>query len=285
MIVVQRPEGSYSGYKNKIVSFTNGEISLGASVKTSNNYEEQNNLVLLHGSGGLGSDTKLWERVGLDLGYKVITIDHFTGRGIEKLLYDGSKEKPMSFFEVYDDFLCFSQAHSKIFDNVSTSVVGFSMGGAAAMLLNSDDYEKVFALYPLVLPFMKEFEAVDGRGLKCFFGASDNWTKPEALEMLNSRREEGGPILSQRFEDSYHSFSKPCTSAKFKVLDLLAEDSDIYNVKNREEFSSIYKNQYSSSRNIELKDTKIEFSFEATKEVLSQFFDEDVDLESYLQIL
>ena len=165
-------------------------------------------VVLLHGSGGVGTNVIDWENELNAMGVATFVLDAFTGRGIVQTSTDQASLGRLAM--TYDAYRALEvlEKHSRI-DPQRIAVMGFSRGGQAALYSSVKRFQKMhgpasgrdFAAY---IPFYASCgttfvadDEVSPNPIRMFHGAADNYV-PVApcrgyLERLKAK---GGVVLN-----------------------------------------------------------------------------------------
>ncbi len=215
-------------------------------------------VVLLHGSGGVGTNVVDWENELNAMGVATFVLDAFTGRGIVQTSTDQASLGRLAM--TYDAYRALEvlEKHSRI-DAQRIAVMGFSRGGQAALYSSVKRFQKMhgptsgrdFAAYiPFYASCGTTFVAdnqVSPNPIRMFHGAADNYV-PVApcrgyVERLNAK---GANVTLTEYAGAHHvfdgrAFKTPVVAAKSQSTRgcELAEEKGgvVVNVKTRQPFS------------------------------------------------
>ncbi len=142
-------------------------------------------VVLLHGSGGVGSNVLDWEQYLNAMGVATFVLDSFTGRGIVNTNYDQSQLGRLNMIvDVYRalDVL----AKNPRIDPTRIALMGFSRGGQAALYASLKRFQRLYGpvgrefsayivFYPLCNTIFHEDEDVADKPIRIFHGGADDY--------------------------------------------------------------------------------------------------------------
>ena len=215
-------------------------------------------VVLLHGSGGVGTNVIDWENELNEMGVATFVLDAFTGRGIVQTSTDQASLGRLAM--TYDAYRALEvlEKHSRI-DPQRIAVMGFSRGGQAALYSSVKRFQKMhgpasgrdFAAY---IPFYESCgttfvadDEVSPNPIRMFHGAADNYV-PVApcrgyLERLKAK---GANVTLTEYAGAHHvfdgrAFKTPVVAAKSQSTrgcELAeAKGGVVMNVKTRQPFT------------------------------------------------
>jgi dienelactone hydrolase len=159
-------------------------------------------VVLIEGSGGIGSNVDYWDRQFLSHGIATFTIDGFTGRGIESLVADQSKLGLMNMILDLYRGLGVLAKQPKV-DANRIAVMGFSRGGFIALYSAMKRFQTAWndsgvtpAAYIPLYPFCN-LEFVDdadvaGGPIRIFHGEADDYVPIGPCQAYVQRLKQAG---------------------------------------------------------------------------------------------
>ncbi len=142
-------------------------------------------VILLHGSGGVGSSVIDWETYFLSLGVATFVLDSFSGRGIANTINDQSQLGRLAQTEDAYRALATLSKHPRI-DPDRIMLMGFSRGGQNALYASLSRFQKMHAqtgtqfaafvsFYPdCTYTYLEDEDMVD-KPVRIFQGTADNY--------------------------------------------------------------------------------------------------------------
>ena len=142
-------------------------------------------VVLLHGSGGIGSSLLDWEEEFNAMGVATFVIDSFAGRGIVNTLNDQSQLGRLAMIVDAYRALALLAAHSRI-DPTRIALMGFSRGGQAVLYAALKRFQRMYGQtgqeFAAYIPFYadcnttyRDDEDITSRPVRLFHGAADDY--------------------------------------------------------------------------------------------------------------
>ena len=154
-------------------------------------------LVVSHGSGGISDIDLDFASIACKQGYQVAIIDHFTSRDINYNLLNSIDDLRPSFAEREEDILSVAENY-----NVNKKLVlGISAGGTAAISV-SNEFEKVFAVYPALVAITSKM--LTAQNITIVTGKDDNWTPADQANRFAKHVDVDLHVL-----EGYHGFLNP----------------------------------------------------------------------------
>lgn len=178
-------------------------------------------VVLLHGTDGPQSSSALAWRLALNtLGYSIVRLDSYSGRGLSQASTDQASVS--QFTQVYDAYRLVEvlAAHPRI-DPDRIVLMGFSRGGTAALYASLARFHEMYGpasgSIAAYLPFYGScnFELTDGlrmvdAPLRAFHGGADDWTSATVCgDYVTSLAAHGADAAITVYPDVYHAFDSP----------------------------------------------------------------------------
>jgi dienelactone hydrolase len=174
-------------------------------------------VVLIEGSGGIGSNFDHWDRQFLAHGVATFTIDGFTGRGIASLVADQSKLGLMNMIvDLYRGLGAL--ARQPRIDPARVAVMGFSRGGLIALYAAMKRFQTAWndsgvtptayiPLYPVCnFQFLDDAD-VGGGPIRIFHGAADDYVPIAPCEAYVQRLSQAGrDVAITALPDAYHAY-------------------------------------------------------------------------------
>jgi dienelactone hydrolase len=173
--------------------------------------------VIIHGSGGLGTDTDRMFEFCKKNGYDVLYMDHFEPRKITKIFYSNNDLIRPDYFDLAQDWSAYVDKELfGSFDEVN--LVGFSLGANAALILNDARFFKCFAFYPSYAPASESLLKAFTENVTFFFGSLDIWTPSSTvLKFQKEGRIFGKTVV---YDGAYHGFFRKKYFSQNGVLPL-----------------------------------------------------------------
>lgn len=215
-------------------------------------------VVLLHGSGGVGTNVVDWEHELNSMGVATFVIDAFTGRGIVATNTNQGQLGRLAM--TYDAYRALEilEKHSRI-DPQRIAVMGFSRGGQAALYASVKRFQRLhgaasgrdFAAYITFYAscgtkFIDDDE-VSPNPIRMFHGAADNYVPvAPCRDYVERLKAKGAKVTLTEYAGAYHvfdgrNFKPPVVAEKSQVTRncQLAETQNgvVVNVKTKQVFS------------------------------------------------
>ena len=182
-------------------------------------------VVLIEGSGGIGSEVDHWDRLFLSHGIATFAIDGFTGRGIVNLVADQSKLGLMNM--IVDAYRGLGVlAKQQEIDPRRVAVMGFSRGGLITLYSAMKRFQSAWnesgvtpaayvPLYPLCnFQFIGDEDVVGGP-IRIFHGAADDYLPIAPCKAYVERLKKAGRDAEiTALPDAYHAFDMPSLPSK-----------------------------------------------------------------------
>jgi dienelactone hydrolase len=176
-------------------------------------------VVLMHGSGGMGSNIELWERQFNAIGVATFAIDGFTGRGLTSTSTNQTLLGRLNFILDIYRALDVLAKHPRI-DPQRVALMGFSRGGQAALYASLTRFHKMwnrsgveFAAY---IPFYPDCATtfvgdtdVD-RPIRIFGGTPDDYNPIALCKAYAERLKAAGrDVEVTEYPKAPHAFDGP----------------------------------------------------------------------------
>jgi dienelactone hydrolase len=176
-------------------------------------------VILVHGSGGLGSGPEFWAKYLNEMGIASFLLDSFTGRGLVSVSTDQAKLG--RFNMVLDTYRAFDvlRAHPRI-DPARIVPMGFSRGGQAVLDASFRRFQEMwdpavqFAAYiPLYascsIAVIRD-DDVAPQPIRQFHGTADDYVPVAPCRAYYERlRAAGKDATLTEFPDTHHAFDNP----------------------------------------------------------------------------
>jgi dienelactone hydrolase len=187
-------------------------------------------VVLVHGSGGVGSNVNRWAGELNEIGVATFLLDCFTGRGIQSTIPDQSRLGGLAM--IYDayralELLC---RHPGI-DSTRVGLMGFSKGGFVALYASMKRFEAYYATagteFAVYIPFyarcdiaFERDEDVVDRPIRMYHGEADDWIPVEPIRRYVARLKAAGKdVLLTTYPAAQHAFDSPTYPPVFRFTD------------------------------------------------------------------
>jgi dienelactone hydrolase len=215
-------------------------------------------VLLLHGSGGVGTNVVDWEEQLNSIGVATFVLDAFTGRGIVGTSTDQAQLGRLAM--TYDAYRALEilERHPRI-DPQRIALMGFSRGGQAALYASLKRFQRMhgpasgrdFAGYmPFYAPCGTTYiddDEVSPSPIRMFHGAADNYVPvAPCREYVARLKAKGAKVTLTEYPGAYHvfdgrNFKTPVIAAKSQSTRncQLAETQNgvVVNVKTQQAFS------------------------------------------------
>jgi dienelactone hydrolase len=177
-------------------------------------------VILVHGSGGVGTHEKRWANELTGTGVAVFILDSFSGRGIDETAVDQSQLSLGAM--IVDAYRALERlaAHPQV-DPGRIAVMGFSRGGYVSLYASLIRFQRLhapahaeFAAYLAFYPFCNasflEDEQVSDRPIRIFHGAADDYTPiGPCREYAERLRRTGRDVQLIEYPGARHAFDNP----------------------------------------------------------------------------
>jgi dienelactone hydrolase len=215
-------------------------------------------VVLLHGSGGVGTNVVDWEQELNSMGVATFVLDAFTGRGIVATSTNQGQLGRLAM--TYDAYraLQILEKHSRI-DPQRIAVMGFSRGGQAALYASVKRFQRMhgpasgrdFAAY---IPFYAscgtkfvDDDEASPNPIRMFHGAADNYVPvTPCRDYVERLKAKGAKVTLTEYPGAHHvfdgrAFKTPVVAAKSQSTRNCqlaeAQNGVVVNVKTGQAFS------------------------------------------------
>ena len=173
--------------------------------------------VLIHGSGGVGSNVHRWAVEFNNIGMAAFIVDCFSGRGITSTIPDQSQLGGLAM--IYDTYRALDVLanHSQI-DKTRVAAMGFSKGGFAVLYASMRRFQGYYATggveFAAYLPFYARCdiafaldENVTDHPIRIFHGEADDWVPVEPAKRYVARLQAAGKdVKITTFPGARHVF-------------------------------------------------------------------------------
>lgn len=183
-------------------------------------------VVLVHGSGGIGSNVGRWADAFLEHGIAAFVLDCFTGRGISSTINDQSQLENLTV--IYDAYRALETLLKvSLIDPKRIALMGFSKGGFAALYASLHRFQRYYAPsgaeYAAYIPFYPRGdirfdgdEDVSDRPIRLFHGEADDWIPVGPTRAYAERLQAAGhDIRMTTYPGARHSFDSPTYPESF----------------------------------------------------------------------
>jgi dienelactone hydrolase len=213
-------------------------------------------VILIHGSGGVGSNVNRWAGEFNQLGVAAFIIDCFTGRGITSTIPDQSQLGSLAM--IYDTYRALEllAKHPHI-DKSRIAVMGFSKGGFAALYASMKRFQAYYAPpgveFAAYLPFyarcdlaIAQDENVADRPIRIFHGEADDWVRVEpAIHYVARLKAAGKDVQITTFPGARHAYDSATYPEVFAFADaevvsrcrVIEKDGYIFNLDTAKPFT------------------------------------------------
>lgn len=174
-------------------------------------------VVLVHGSGGIGSNVRDWADLLNKQGYAVFLLDSFSGRGIASTVEDQTRLSAAAM--LYDSWRALEllSKHPRI-DPSRIAIMGFSKGGFAALYSALTRFQKShgpqnlkfaghIVFYAACNTAFVEDLVTDKTPIRFFHGLADDYTLAEPCRVYaNKLKETGNDAVFFGYAGAHHAF-------------------------------------------------------------------------------
>jgi dienelactone hydrolase len=181
-------------------------------------------VILMHGSGGIGSDIEPWTHALNAAGFATLVVDSFSGRGITNTIQDQTQLNSLAM--VFDGYRALNllSKHPRI-DASKISIMGFSKGAVASIFSAStrftalygggDKFASHIGLYtPCNTRVMGDTD-VTGAPMRFFHGTTDDYVSVKPCRIFVSElKAKGVDATLTEFDNTEHAYDVPMYPGK-----------------------------------------------------------------------
>ena len=183
-------------------------------------------VVLVHGSGGIGSNVSQWAEAFLENGIAPFLLDCFAGRGISSTINDQSQLDNLTL--IFDAYRALETLLKiPLIDPKRIALMGFSKGGFAALYASLRRFQKYYAPpgaeFAAYIPFYPRGDIrfdgdddVSERPIRLYHGEADDWIPVAPTRAYAERLQSAGrDVRITTFPGARHSFDSPTYPESF----------------------------------------------------------------------
>jgi dienelactone hydrolase len=180
-------------------------------------------VILIHGSGGVGSNVDAWAKEINSLGIAAFILDTFTGRGIVNTLSDQSQLDSLAMMiDAYRALALLAQ-HPRI-DPERIAVMGFSKGAVTAVYSSNERFRKLYdpiavgfaahiGLYTPCNVQYRDDDKVTGAPIRLFHGIADDYVSiAPCRDYVERLKRAGANVSLTEYPDTYHAYDNALLS-------------------------------------------------------------------------
>ena len=177
-------------------------------------------VILLHGSGGLGSAADMWARDFAEIGVSTFLLDYFTGRGLASVSADQSRlGRLQAILDAYQALAILAK-HPRIDPN-RIALIGFSRGGQATLYASLQrfhgmwnqsgaDFAAYLPFYPDCMTTFVDDTKIKPVPVRMFHGAADDYNPaPQCTAFMERLKAAGVDVTQTLYPGASHSFDSP----------------------------------------------------------------------------
>ena len=174
-------------------------------------------VVLVHGSGGIGSNYGMWAGELNKAGFATFVADSFTGRGITNTITDQSQLSTYTMMNDAFAALAVLGKHPRIDPN-KIAVMGFSKGAVPALYASMNRFQSAHApegasfaayigFYTPCNTAMIDDEKVSAKPIRLYHGIADDWVPVGPCRDYVARLKKAGANIDLvEYPGAYHAF-------------------------------------------------------------------------------
>src|SRR5579863_9455226 len=174
-------------------------------------------VVLVHGSGGVGFNSGMWEDELNKAGFATFVIDSFTGRGINNTIVDQSQLSSYAMMNDVFAALGMLAKHPRI-DPGKIAVMGFSKGAVPSLYASMMRFQKAYApegasfaayigFYTPCNVALIDDEKVSAKPIRLYHGIADDWVPVGPCRDYVARLKKAGANIDLvEYPGAYHLF-------------------------------------------------------------------------------
>jgi dienelactone hydrolase len=190
-------------------------------------------VVLVHGSGGVGSNIGRWAQELNGAGFATFALDSFSGRGITETATDQAQLSHVGMIVDAYRALARLATHPRI-DPARIAVMGFSKGGFVALYASLTRFQRMHAppglefaayvpFYPICIRTYIDDGQVSTRPIRIFHGGADDWLPIAACRQYVDRlRQAGKDIQLTEYAGAQHGFDNPTSPPTLRLPNVQA---------------------------------------------------------------
>jgi dienelactone hydrolase len=180
-------------------------------------------VLMVHGSGGIGSNIDAWARELNELGVSTFVLDGFTGRGLTNVNTDQALLGRLNLILDAYRALDILAKHPRV-DPSRIALMGFSRGGQAVLYASLKRFQQTwntsgaeFAAYVPFYPdcittYLSDTEVAD-RPIRIFHGTPDDYNPVAMCKAYVERlRSAGRDVQLTEYANAQHAFDAPLLS-------------------------------------------------------------------------
>jgi dienelactone hydrolase len=174
-------------------------------------------VVLIHGSGGVGSNVDAWAKEINSLGVAAFILDTFSGRGIVSTVSDQSQLDSLAMvIDAYRALSLLAQ-HPRI-DPARIAVMGFSKGAVPAVYSSNERFRKLYdpatvsfaahiGLYTPCNVQYRDDDKVTAAPIRLFHGIADDYVAIAPCRGYVERlKRAGANVALTEYPDAFHAY-------------------------------------------------------------------------------
>ena len=180
-------------------------------------------VIMIHGSGGIGSNIEMWSNELNSIGISTFVIDGFTGRGLTSVNTDQALLGRLSFvLDVYRALDVLAK-HPRV-DPTRIALMGFSRGGQGALYASLNRFQKTWnksgvhlaaylPFYPDCATTYQNDTDVADRPIRIFHGTPDDYNPVASCkDFVNRLKAAKKDVVLTEYPNAQHSFDSPLGS-------------------------------------------------------------------------
>jgi dienelactone hydrolase len=174
-------------------------------------------VVLVHGSGGVGFNSGMWEGELNKAGFATFVTDSFTGRGITSTIADQSQLSSYTMMNDAFAALVVLGKHPRIDPN-KIAVMGFSKGAVPSLYASMNRFQSAYAsegatfaayigFYTPCNTTLIDDEKVSAKPIRLYHGIADDWVPIGPCRDYVARLKKAGANIDLvEYPGAYHAF-------------------------------------------------------------------------------
>src|SRR5215468_7367950 len=174
-------------------------------------------VILIHGSGGVGTNVDTWAKEINSLGIVAFILDAFSGRGIVSTVSDQSQLDSLAMvIDAYRALALLAQ-HPRI-DPERIAVMGFSKGAVPAVYSSNERFRRLYnpanvefaahiGLYTPCNVQYRDDDKVTGAPIRLFHGIADDYVAIAPCRSYVERlKRAGANVVLTEYPDAFHAY-------------------------------------------------------------------------------
>jgi dienelactone hydrolase len=202
--------------------------TIAAELRIANVEGKQPLVILMHASGGIGSNVSMWVPYLNELGISTFVIDGFAGRGISSVSTNQSQLGRLNFIIDIYRALDLLAKHPRVDPN-RIALMGFSRGGSAVLYASQSRFQTTWnksgiklaaylPFYPDCSTSFLEDTNVTAAPIRIFGGTDDDYNPiARCKDYVTRMKAAGADVQIIEYPNTHHAFDNPNANTQPRV--------------------------------------------------------------------